>query len=294
MNIQEFSESRNHCYETDNQFLIWQISPEDSSKTGDLDSEDGVIVIHILILDGWMEVQYQERTHILKKNDFGHFINGKGIKVSAISDNINAYFMATTDWYNNMLFKNSPLLPFSLVTKALIQPVSYLPPMILSSLSFRMQYIKDIAADLNHIYRNDMIKNALLMFLMDMSDLHVRHNGEDKESQTGRKKEIFVSFMKLLRLHIKQQHTVSFYASELCISQQYLNRIIKGQTTKTASDWIYNSLVGEIAKMLEYTSSSMQQIAIELNFPDQATLSKFFKHKTGYSLTEYRKKINVK
>lgn len=87
---------------------------------------------------------------------------------------------------------------------------------------------------------------------------------------------------------------VSFYASELCISQQYLNRIIKGQTEKTASEWICNSLVGEIAKMLEFTNNSMQQIAIELNFPDQATLSKFFKHQTGYSLTEYRKKINFK
>lgn len=294
MNLQEFSYLRNHCYETDNRFLIWQITPEDSSKTGDLDSEDGIIIVHILVLDGWMEVQYRERTHLLKKNDFGHFIHGKGMRVTAISNNINAYFMVTTDSYNNMLFKNTPPLPFSLVTKALKQPVSALPPTIQSTLSLRMQCIKDTAADLSHIFRNDMIKNAFMMFIMDMSDLHIRYSKGDKDSQTGRKKEIFVSFMKLLRLHAKQQHMVSFYASELCISQQYLNRIIKGQTEKTASEWICNSLVGEIVKMLEFTNNSMQQIAIELNFPDQATLSKFFKHQTGYSLTEYRKKINFK
>lgn len=55
-----------------------------------------------------------------------------------------------------------------------------------------------------------------------------------------------------------------------------------------------HSLVGEIAKQLENTNDTMQQIANNLNFPDQVTLTKFFKRQTGYSLSEYRKNLAVK
>jgi AraC-like DNA-binding protein len=40
---------------------------------------------------------------------------------------------------------------------------------------------------------------------------------------------------------------------------------------------------------LENTDESMQQIADDLNFPDQAALAKFFKLRTGQTLTAYRK-----
>ncbi len=78
------------------------------------------------------------------------------------------------------------------------------------------------------------------------------------------------------------------------ITPQYLNRIVKCQTDKTAYEWICLSLVGEIAKLLENTNDTMQQIANHLHFPDQVTLTKFFKRQTGYSLSEYRKKLAVK
>lgn len=126
MSLNEFTRLRNHCYEADNGFLIWQITPKDSSRTFDLDGDNGIIVAHVLVLDGWLEVQYRENTHILEKNDFGHFIHGTNIRVAAISDNINAYFIVTTDSYNTALFKNRSPLSFSIVTRALQQPVTTL------------------------------------------------------------------------------------------------------------------------------------------------------------------------
>lgn len=290
MNLCEFSQQHNHCYESDNKFLFWQIVAEDSFTTCSIQSNDEIIVAHVLVLSGWMEVRYREKMYSLKKNDFGHFIHGTNFEVTAVSDNIDAYIMITTDSYNMILFKSAPPLPFSLVSTALSQPITAMRSSVFSSLSFRMQCIRDIAADQNHIFRNEMIKNAILIFLMDMANLYTRHYGGNINSPHGRKQEVLFLFMNLLKQHIRQQHSVGFYASELCISHQYLNRIIKELTEKTAYELLCDSLVGEIVKMIDGTNMSMQQIADELCFPDQATLSKFFKRQTGYSLTEYRKK----
>ena len=41
MSLNEFTRLRNHCYEADNGFLIWQITPKDSSRTFDLDGDNG-------------------------------------------------------------------------------------------------------------------------------------------------------------------------------------------------------------------------------------------------------------
>lgn len=289
MNLREFSQQRSLCYESDDRFLIWQITSDNSYAPCHMQADGDIIVAHVLVVNGWMEIRYRGKSHTLKKNDFGHFIHGTDIEIVAASDNIEAYMMITTDSYNMVLFRNTPPLPFSLVSTALRQPVTTMRPSIFSLLSFRMQCIRDIAADRNHTFRNEMIKNAVMMFLMDMADLYVRYGGGAIDSQNGRKKEIVVAFIDLLKQHIRQQHAVGFYASELCISHQYLNRIVKALTEKTAYELICNSLVGEIVKMLEDSTMTMQQIADQLNFPDQASLSKFFKRQSGYSLTDYRK-----
>lgn len=291
MNLTQFAQHRKNCFEINNGFLIWQITPVNSYGPCCLNGLESVIVVHVLVITGCLEIKYRESTYILKENEFGHFIHGTHIRISTTSENINAYVMVMAESYNKVIFKRTPPLPFSLVARALKQPVSRLSPAFFSALLFRLQCIMNIAADINHIFRNEMIKSAIMMYFMDMADLYIRYGGEDKDNLTGRKVEIFMAFMKLLDRHGLQHHSVGFYASELCISHQYLNRIVKWQTGKTAYDWICNSLIGEIVRMLEHTNDSMQQIANKLNFSDQATLSKFFKHHTGYSLTEYRKNL---
>ncbi|MGM9833905.1 MAG: helix-turn-helix domain-containing protein [Candidatus Limisoma sp.] len=292
MDLIQFTKQRQNCHELNNGFLIWQISADNISEPCYLDGNESIIVVHILVISGSLEISYRESTFLLKENEFGHFIHGTNIRISRDSEDVNAYFMLLADSYNKLIFTKRPPLPFSLVARALKHPVSTLPPTCFNALRFRFQCIISIAADYNHIFRNEMIKNAVLLYFMDMADLYIRYSGGETDNLSGRKIEIFLSFMKLLELHSRQHHSVGFYASELCISHQYLNRIVKKQTGKTAFDWICNSLIGEIVRMLEYTNDSMQQIANKLNFSDQATLSKFFKHHTGYSLTEYRKNLN--
>ncbi len=294
MDFNEFAHLRENCHVAENGFLIWKITSGERFSPCELSGGNFRMVVHILVEEGTFDVKFKGRVYHLVQNAYGHFIGEPSMELLSASGNVKAYLMACTDPYNAALFKNSPPMPFSLAEKAHEQPVNALEPDEVPIFKYRMEGMEKAGSNEAHIFRNEMIKCAIWMFLMDLSDIHIRKETKNRQMQTGRKKEIFNTFMKLLTLYVCQEHSVGFYAAELCITPQYLNRIVKCQSDKTAYEWICLSLVGEIAKQLENTNDTMQQIAYSLNFPDQATLTKFFKRQTGCSLSEYRKKLAVK
>jgi AraC-like DNA-binding protein len=97
-----------------------------------------------------------------------------------------------------------------------------------------------------------------------------------------------MQFMALLSQHAKDEHSVGFYASALCVTPQYLARIVKQLSGHTVLQWIQKTLLGEVNKLLQNTKLSIQQISDDFGFPDQATFSKFYKRGMGMPPTEYR------
>ncbi|MGN0230219.1 MAG: helix-turn-helix domain-containing protein [Muribaculaceae bacterium] len=97
--------------------------------------------------------------------------------------------------------------------------------------------------------------------------------------------------MKLLMSHIQEQHNVGWYASELCVTPQYLNRVVKSTSQKTAYEHICTMLIGAIREQLENTDDSVSKIADDFHFVDLSTMTKFFKRKMGKTPTEYRKSL---
>lgn len=294
MNLNEFAKLRKYCHVAEKGFLFWKMTSEELFKPCELIGGGLRMVVHILVEEGTVDVKFKGRNFHLVQNAYGHFIGEPSIELLSVSGNVKAYLMVCTDPYIAALLKNSPPMPFTIVEKAHEQPVNVLEPDIVPVFKYRMACLEKVSLNEEHIFRNEMIKCSIWMFLMDLADIHIRREAKNRNMQTGRKKEIFIKFMKLLTMHVCQEHSVGFYASKLCITPQYLNRIVKYQTDKTAYEWICLSLVGEIAKQLENTNDTMQQIANNLNYPDQVTLTKFFKRQTGYSLSEYRKNFAVK
>lgn len=58
----------------------------------------------------------------------------------------------------------------------------------------------------------------------------------------------------------------------------------------TPKELIDTYLINEIKNMLVNTSLSIKAISAELNFEDPPYLARFFRHNTGTSPLEYRKK----
>ena len=110
------------------------------------------------------------------------------------------------------------------------------------------------------------------------------------KKQITRKDVIFESFYKLVQLHHKGQRNVNFYADRLRITPKYLLTLTKETTDKSAHDWISESVIFSAKALLKSTDMAIKEISDHLSFTDQSFFWKYFKHRVGVSLVEYRKR----
>ena len=88
----------------------------------------------------------------------------------------------------------------------------------------------------------------------------------------------------------KQERSVAFYADKLCVTAKYLSLISKEVSGQPAGNWIDEYVILEAKTLLKSSQMSIQEIADSLNFANQSFFGKYFKHHTGISPKEYRKR----
>lgn len=94
---------------------------------------------------------------------------------------------------------------------------------------------------------------------------------------------------KLIVNNYRKEHQVRFYSEQMCLTSQYLNQITTSIFGKTLSAIISDLLFSTARSMILASEMSLQEIANELNFPDQASFSKFIKKTAGVSPAVMRK-----
>lgn len=104
-----------------------------------------------------------------------------------------------------------------------------------------------------------------------------------------RSSEYFERLMVLLADNYREQRNVEFYAEKLNISSKHLSRVIRNFTGKSVHQWIDEFVALEIKNLLKYSNLSIQQISIELNFPNPSFMGQYFKRITGLTPGEYKK-----
>jgi len=87
----------------------------------------------------------------------------------------------------------------------------------------------------------------------------------------------------------KKEHSTTYYANELHITPDHLNRTIKAKIGKTAKEYIQARIVTEAKRLLYFTNLSNKQIGYELGFNEPANFSAFFKKQRNYLLQTSRK-----
>lgn len=149
-----------------------------------------------------------------------------------------------------------------------------------------------IKQSLSHIVpeTDEIVRSLLLAFLLNIMSLMRENQMEEIENDhtvAKGKKMLFDRFMNLLIKHHQHQRMVQFYADKLCITPKYLSTVVKEYSGKSPSDWISEYVIAEAKSLLHYSQLSPQDVAYRLNFPTQASFSKFFKQKTGSSPRKY-------
>lgn len=103
---------------------------------------------------------------------------------------------------------------------------------------------------------------------------------------------IFNRFLISVYENCHKERTVQFYADEQHLSAYYFSTIIRAKSGKSASQWIENATMTYARQYLNNLTVSIKQIAELLNFPDQSTFGRYFRHHEGCSPSEYRTSNN--
>ncbi len=103
----------------------------------------------------------------------------------------------------------------------------------------------------------------------------------------------FSSFKSLVHNQFKQNLTIKEYASQLNMTPNHLNKRIKNETGKTASEIIKEITILEAKVLLLQTTMTIKEISSELGFDDDSYFSRLFKIETAYTPSNYRKMIDL-
>lgn len=130
--------------------------------------------------------------------------------------------------------------------------------------------------------------SLLLVRIGEIVHTRLNSKAETTTSAKSRNEEYFTRFMEELGKHYQEERSVGFYASKLCITPKYLTTIIKRVSGRSAAEWIDSYVILEAKNLLRYSNLSIQEVAYQLNFPNQSFFGKYFKHQTGYSPSAYK------
>ena len=145
-----------------------------------------------------------------------------------------------------------------------------------------------------HHFAEEVNYAYFYILLTDMADMMWKRYGNEQPSHhtdMKRTDKIMNEFRKLLTENIMTETEVSFYAEKLCVSKQYLSRIVKEKTRVTIGTVITAMRVETAARLLREPHLSIQQVAEMMSFADQSSFGKFFKKNAGSSPLKYRQRL---
>lgn len=286
MTLPEFIHTNPHCLALNEEFALWKITPRTWDRQPVRLEQTHSMFFGVR---GELTLYFDGKPFRIMQNGFADFVNLHPLELRTLSEDAEFYQLLCTEPFLSDLFKNRPPFPYSYILNMSEQPVFRFSPDVMRVFLHRIASLEQFLRDKAHYFRTDMVRCGFLLLCFEIANGSLRYMGGcTEEPDAGGKKRFFIRFVQMLQ-HVREEHSVNYYASQLCITPQYLNRIVREISHRTASDWINTMLTGEIAQMLETTDDSVQEIADRLRFADQATMAKFFKRQKGLSPTEYRK-----
>ncbi len=95
-------------------------------------------------------------------------------------------------------------------------------------------------------------------------------------------------FIRAVNSEYMLRHDVEYYANKLCITPNYLNKVVRRSLGTTAKFHIDKKLLEEAERLLNYTTLTVTEIAERLHFDSPSYFTRFFKKQTGLPPLQYR------
>lgn len=239
---------------------------------------------------GWAHATIDLKDYEIVENTQVVLLPGTIIRINGCSSDFTASFFGfPKEMFMEACMRFEPIF-FRFIKE---QPCYVLPQENTGAINGLIRATTAIYNDRENRFRNQIAKNHLQSFMLDIYDKCYRYFGKHKIEGGTRQDEIFKSFVSLVHEHCASQREVSFYADKLCISTKYLTGICRAVTGDSAKKIIDDFAILEIKVLLQSTELTVQEIADRLVFPDQSYLGRYFKRHEGMSPKEYQSKYSM-
>jgi len=141
----------------------------------------------------------------------------------------------------------------------------------------------------DNYYFNEMIWHHFSLVIYEIDNYFKKLDRLGRIHVTHREDEITTTFFTLVRENFKEQHSVQYYADKMFVSRKYLTKVITKTMLNSPRDIIHKVLAVEARLLLKSSNLNIAEISSHLNFPDQASFSKFFRKHAGRSPINYKK-----
>lgn len=204
------------------------------------------------------------------------------IECVSISPNFEAMMISMSDRFIDMLNISSRTQVFMALRN---NPVIQLDYNTFNAVEGYREIIGKSMIHTTNPYRLEVVENFTRAFFY-AGGLYFHEMLSDRT--TSFHNSILERFIDLVRGNYRQHRRVSFYADKLCITPKYLSKVVKQSSGQSAVEWIDSYVILEAKNLLKSSYMTIQQISVELNFPNQSFFGKYFKRMTGLSPKEFR------
>jgi len=134
--------------------------------------------------------------------------------------------------------------------------------------------------------RQKMLRSLLNILLVSLDRNYVQAEAADKLNSREQK---VIQFEKRIESDFRQHKNPSWYAAELNITANYLNRLCQDYRHCTSGALIRKRILIEAQRLLHHTSLSVAEIAYQTGFETPSYFITFFKKHTGVTPEQFRK-----
>ncbi len=137
-------------------------------------------------------------------------------------------------------------------------------------------------------YKEQAVSSYIRLFLIHGNNICGLQNNNPQNQEAINS--VLKKFKNLVNEKFTEWHQTSDYATELSVTPDYLNRVIKSLTGKTTKEFIQARITTEAKRLLTFSELSAKEIGFQLGFSEPANFSAFFKKNTGISPSNFNKR----
>lgn len=244
-----------------------------------------------IITQGSLDIQIDHHNYELSPTSLMTYRPGQVFKVKNVSEDTRGCFVLFTKKFLDYLNENI----FSVKSRSFLS--SGMQTVVELSTADRDRIInifQEIFGLLHHLSKPNwelIARNLTSALVLETNNILIDYL-TPKFAVLNKDNDLFNRFKELIMINFKHNRNLSFYASELCVTLNYLNTIIKKTSGKNPSFFINQRIIQESKFLICQSTENFSEIAYSLNFSDPFTFSKYFKKHTNLSPSQFRKQAN--